>query len=1301
MANQRAGRATTNNDEAKPRRSIRIARRQLAILESMTLYQSHDADINSASPDRHKKYVASQRTATPESTAPPTLSTARRSARIVNRHLSVLGAKVRKQHTARATNQRMGPPEPMPRLSSGGTTTHELSVAQRASRHLAGKQLRETKVVPGEIVVASSVAVVAGTATLRRGRTADRKAAVPQKVTVPLSSQTQQSSRRNSRAAAATVAPRNNRAGVSNWRPSSGIMSNRAKRKCRFCSSDPIGMVVNGWSQCDWTDGRFPVECTNCADYRTTNPNAPPGHDCDVPFIHQIYRKYAATDPVRYDRAFDRHIGEEIEQITACTECTSVGRHIGCDIDPGLALECFLCSKRKARCSLLNGPLMRHRPNLRQGVTTWFRHACDCCAVMSMDNRIPLQSQCTWLKDRSTWNMRCNRCVTEGLACLTQGMLGAIPHEILRPKDWQVHNFLELGWAELRPRTIWRRSCRHCDRDGAHCRAATAHPYSACGRCTAIGLDCVTEDGTFYPIFDISQVGFGLFLPFPACERCIETGRNCDRQRPCDSCAHAGECVLCDRIDSSSPRRGKNCIYGRLDPPPGALYYLASGYGANGVDDAKDGSKLEHWIGPFTSTYAMEGLRFRERAAVGHVLRARRNLLPAGLPPHATPGSVLATTPGSRLTGDDIADMIREMWPAARLLNSTVNLHTVQTELRKMKQELVQDPTPGDLAPANQRQLNDVAFRLQRYNALGPIQITRIVDTLAVVDRPNQAPLSSRLRPDIFNAPLYSAEFGDDLQSDNNINGGEVPWDGDDLDWYGHTQEYPEIDFNSGTSLDKTPQLCAPADASNLLCNGHGGTQYQSDKNNPYSGEIHGDAQGYPNTDYDIDPALLFYTFADSTTGHRTEAINDNNSAEAYDRVCNKTPLIPCQRQLVADTEKLSPIEVATNLTQQAPYPSGTVMNTGPVVGCPIEPVKLGIGPFQTAELQIEQNPLKTLQIQRQPNTSYAAMGRWRYLNPTHEPNLGLVHRPSRTGPETFSQTPLAFGAMLRGNSESITLESALEPASVVIDRPALLQALISVDPLIPTCFESHYTVNQQTSAVEDVKCRAPVLYMDTCTNKNHKNGPSRFLCDACDRDSASFIVQPCSNPLTAAEVVGMRWHLCNICTSTRGGSPEEMMNGSWPGVNAVYGLAYRQASNQNMSRCNGIQPNRDSVTFFDQAQPLTGCLCGMKLFKARQCRVHRIESSEALMQQVAAAKEWRIQMHQVGTCPSCMSSSCTSDAGKAKAWICLACGGWVMNQDDMPVLIDGWQAWFATIPESLRVVEDENGDQDVEMADA
>ncbi|KAJ2980668.1 hypothetical protein NQ176_g2498 [Zarea fungicola] len=691
-------------------------------------------------------------------------------------------------------------------------------------------------------------------------------------------------------------------------------------------------------------------------------------------------------------------------------------------------------------------------------------------------------------------------------------------------------------------------------------------------------------------------------------------------------------------------------------PAPGALYYLASGYGANGVEDPKDGSKLEHWVGPCTSTYAMEGLRFRERAAVSHVLRARRDHLPPGLPPHATPGSVLATTPGSRLTGNAIADMIREMWPAARLLNSTCNLHSVQAELGKMKQELVQVPTPGDLAPANQRQLNDVACRLWRDNSLGPMQITRIIDTLAVVDRPNQAPLSSRLRPDTLNAPLYSLEFDNHLQGDNNIDSGEVSWNGDDLDWYGRSQEYPEIDFSDGTSLDTIPQFCVPADASKLLGNGHGGRQYQSDTNSHHSVEIHGDAESNPNTDHKIDPALLFYTVADLTTGHRTEAINDENSAEVYDRAFNNTPLIPCQTQLVAEIERLSPIEVAM-MTQQAPYPNGTFMNTGPVVNCPTEPVNLGIGPFQTVELQIEKNLMKPSQIQRQLNTNSAAMGRWRYLNPTHESNLRLVHRPDTTSPENFSQNPLAFGAMLRGSSENITLESVLEPVSVVIDRPALLQALISVDPLIPTCFESRCMVNKQTGAVEDVKC--------------------------------------------PAEVVGMRWHLCNICTSARGGYPEDMKNTSWLGVNAVFGLANRQASNESMARWKGIPPNRGSVTFVEQAQPLTGCSCGMKMFKTRQCRVHRIEIGEAIMQQVAAAKEWRIQMHKVEVCPSCMSSSSTPDPGKVKAWVCLACGGWVMNQDDMPVLIDGWQAWFATIPESLRVVEDEDRGQDVEMADA
>ncbi|KAG6011984.1 hypothetical protein E4U41_005416, partial [Claviceps citrina] len=159
-----------------------------------------------------------------------------------------------------------------------------------------------------------------------------------------------------------------------------------------------------------------------------------------------------------------------------------------------------------------------------------------------------------------------------------------------------------------------------------HCRALAGEIEYSCAMCWEIGIDCwatkspenpdnPAAERKFFPLFDFSRVGLGNLCTFSKCTRCKETGRNCDRQRPCDSCvedaaAHTGSGSgsgsgsgpgsCCDDV-----KDGYNCIK-RLSYPPGPIYYLALGYGPNGVHDVKDGSKMEHWIGPPFPLYAID-----------------------------------------------------------------------------------------------------------------------------------------------------------------------------------------------------------------------------------------------------------------------------------------------------------------------------------------------------------------------------------------------------------------------------------------------------------------------------------------------------------------------------------------------------------------------------------------------------------------------------------------------------------------------------------------------------------------------
>ncbi|KAJ3472012.1 hypothetical protein NLG97_g11365 [Lecanicillium saksenae] len=254
-----------------------------------------------------------------------------------------------------------------------------------------------------------------------------------------------------------------------------------------------------------------------------------------------------------------------------------------------------------------------------------------------------------------------------------------------------------------------------------------------------MGLDCVDCQGTAYPIFDLSQVGFGQFMPFTACRRCVERGRNCDRQRPCDSCTDAGEADQCDNAflkTEASKKRLANCIRGRLDPPPGPLYYLAHGYGANGVNDVKDGSRLEHWIGPFVESYAMSHPFFRERLHGTAVTRQRLARLPRSVPPHAAPGTPLATLSTSQLTVDHIVGMINQVWPGAYPINTTRNFAADQLRAIQIKgTQMFLVPAGGDNPPT----AAELALAINPNPNPGPVRINRVVPALQVVLSPQVA----------------------------------------------------------------------------------------------------------------------------------------------------------------------------------------------------------------------------------------------------------------------------------------------------------------------------------------------------------------------------------------------------------------------------------------------------------------------------------------------------------------------------------------------------------------------------------
>ncbi|GAO16812.1 hypothetical protein UVI_02053520 [Ustilaginoidea virens] len=424
--------------------------------------------------------------------------------------------------------------------------------------------------------------------------------------------------------------------------------SSTKKRKSLYGSEQPSKHAKRPCDRTSLKDKYF-LECQNCSDFRFLTGDT--SHKCQTDRKQDAWQRYSTHHPAEYPVNF------------YCSNCESKGWQNTCDADPFLNLKCSSCvtgcqggarasasasasasatttakgkgkgkGKGKARAGpglkppdddgddgygdgedcefkdrrgipcFVHGIEMGPKPNLRQGFPRWFRQACDICKNL---NKKSIANGCSWLKNRLAWDVPCDRCRERSMACMRSGLLvlppGAVVVVVL-PDLWCSSHKLNEGWAECRGSSPYRKNCVACVEGKHHCRAMAQQIEYSCAMCFQMGIVCrdVTDPDKFYPLLDLSRVGIGNFCAFSKCRNCREAGRNCDRQRPCDSCVAHGDLDCCSLKDSF------NCIK-RLDTPPGPVYYLALGYGAEGVDDEKDGSQLEHWIGPLFALYAIDG----------------------------------------------------------------------------------------------------------------------------------------------------------------------------------------------------------------------------------------------------------------------------------------------------------------------------------------------------------------------------------------------------------------------------------------------------------------------------------------------------------------------------------------------------------------------------------------------------------------------------------------------------------------------------------------------------------------------
>lgn len=444
---------------------------------------------------------------------------------------------------------------------------------------------------------------------------------------------------------------------------------------CPFCRDTTEGQLMASRRPCnvEMIDG-FLFECQNCADYRHESGN--PDHKClctpDEEL--QVFRRYAESHLL------------EFPESSVCIPCLQLPNPDRCDADPYLQLQCTSCSgsnKKDGHPCWLKLPsgldlgwdpniprLLDDKPSLRKGKDKWYRQECDICTNHGAETSAI--GPCSWLRTRDNGVAACTRCTEGKMSCLASGRLVEHPATLDLPKEWTTSSKLDGGWVDLRGSpNVYRKQCATCAKQKRHCRVSAKHVDYACNWCWQTGMTCRDKDdpNRIYPLFNLSRVGIGNFCPFSTCKRCEEMERPCDRQRPCDSCLHWNEEDQCDKWEKLGDERTLNCLDGRVKPgrqSAGILYYLSLGYGVLGVDDVKDGTQIEHFVGPPFPRYAHktvkqtpeEVLPQNKMVIVSSVEAMRREMMPSGVPPLGAPGWDLEHVNVDELTVERLRDIL-------------------------------------------------------------------------------------------------------------------------------------------------------------------------------------------------------------------------------------------------------------------------------------------------------------------------------------------------------------------------------------------------------------------------------------------------------------------------------------------------------------------------------------------------------------------------------------------------------------------------------------------------------------------
>ncbi|KKO97414.1 hypothetical protein THAR02_10478 [Trichoderma harzianum] len=997
-----------------------------------------------------------------------------------------------------------------------------------------------------------------------------------------------------------------------------GPPAKKIKQCCRFCLRDTKGRQMAQVRACNYetlANGDI-LECQNCADYRSEHPETE--LKCEPHELlrnKKVWRRYGIKDPSTYPAQ-------------PCDQCITSGKSNQCNVDSILNYGCTATKAcREGRCTL-NGHRLEAAPSsVISPDGPWTRRECQYCEHLTTNGRITIG--CSWLRDRANRNEACFNCQSRNLACFNGGRLIAEPQTFAKPqaltlpKVWNVSATHEFGFVDCRKTGTTRRTCKRCleDKHG-HCHADAGSYRYACTRCAELGVDCVDSgNDTYYPIFDLARVGIGLHLPFIQCSCCIKKGRNCDLQRPCDSCVEHG-----DQCDAFAGDTARYCINGRLDPPPGPLYYLALGYGANGVNDVKDGSAVEHWVGPLTSIYGMIPGRDNRQLVASFAADLRGKLFPHGEPPHgdvAQNGVMFG--PASAITKENIVAWIESKFPQ----HHPITEYEGYTDYIQAAKSFVQNLRSGR-----------PRLRVEQFLSSEPRSFTHGPDCgeHCCVDVAGNVAAHNLAVSAIVSPVPVSAQVPIPFLNDNAMDFLPMPMDIDGNDTINATGYIYE---NQNENENE-----------NAMCQGAGALQLLNSQ--------------WPNPHFDFtiaapsDQELPAVRFSPDLPVDMDLGFGLNIYPSPYVPAARLYPPQAASSNFHTDLDSF--LGFSSNHFPVGELDIRTDIDLSLLAGLEINP----------PEILVDEED-REANIDPRLRTEFVDFNPLPFDNPNTDPRID----PEQT------RRDIALCMTIFGDMTSQSDQMEQNPKNVAFGiahdkingEPSGFNNVLKDIPRrakhVAPC-----TPNKCLELRDAQFCEYKVTADSICQSGSHVKEDRVHVCDHCSKESALELVSIGSS-FDLAAIENMRAYLCNHCAEKVSKDVRPVLRNRLTSDLKVWG----KCQDFPLASRIPVPFNKEggTITFMGDAQKITGCLCGTKLLYRRLCYSHRLKYGDEVVKQAQEMQDWCQQKYGAKTCFVCLKGSqprvvafkgrqWAANQAKCTAWQCLVCGDLVLNQPTMSI---------------------------------